>query len=140
MARYLSRLASEKTFVRSFLALIPMNLMTAPAANTATPNALAQRLRAAVELLEGVAVDRTLLSNLSLEERTRLLHAAGQLYCPDVKERRRLVKAKVRQRKLEKLQRDQSKLNETGIRKLRRQKVFTTPTFFRRRTSSRARS
>ena len=45
-------------------------------------------------------------------------------------ERRRLVKAKVRQRKAEKLQRDQSKLNETGIRKLRREKVFTTPNVF----------
>ncbi len=33
----------------------------------------------------------------------------------------------MRQRKAEKIQRDQSKLNQTGIRKLRREKVFTTP-------------
>jgi len=40
------------------------------------------------------------------------------------------VKAKVEQRKAEKLHRDQSKLHQTGIRKLRRKKVFTTPNVF----------
>ncbi|HEY0548863.1 MAG TPA: SDR family NAD(P)-dependent oxidoreductase, partial [Verrucomicrobiae bacterium] len=88
------------------------------------------RLRAATELLEAVAKDRSLLAKLSVEERTRLLTAAGEIYCPDVRERRRLVKAKVRQRQAEKLQRDQSKLNETGIRALRRKPVFTTPNVF----------
>jgi NAD(P)-dependent dehydrogenase (short-subunit alcohol dehydrogenase family) len=109
-----------------------MNPDTNAAANGADRNghALADRLRAAAEILEAAAADRALLSKLSIEERTRLLQAAGQIYCPDVSERRRLVKAKVRQRKQEKLQRDQSKLNETGIRKLRREKVFTTPNVF----------
>ena len=86
-----------------------------------------ERLRAAVELLEKVAGNRALLAELSVEERTRLLKAAGDIYSPDVSERRRLVKAKVRQRKADKLQRDQSKLNQTGIRKLRQKPVFTTP-------------
>src|SRR5882672_10449583 len=58
---------------------------------------------------------------------TERLKAAGDIYCPDVNDRRRLVKARVRRRKADKLQRDQSKLNETGIRKLRREKVFSTP-------------
>ncbi len=89
-----------------------------------------ERLKAAAELLEQVAANRALLADLSLEERTRLLKAAGEIYCPDVSERRRLVKARVRQRKTEKTQRDQSLLNETGIRKLRREKVFTTPNVF----------
>ena len=71
-----------------------------------------------------------MLAQLSLEERTRLLTAVGEIYCPDLKERRRLVKARVKQRKAEKLQRDQSKLHETGIRKLRREKVFMTPNVF----------
>ena len=84
----------------------------------------ADQLRAATELLEKVAGDRAVLAQLSLEERTRLLTAVGEIYCPDLKERRRLVKARVKQRKAEKLQRDQSKLHETGIRKLRREKVF----------------
>ncbi|MBP9900462.1 MAG: SDR family NAD(P)-dependent oxidoreductase [Verrucomicrobiota bacterium] len=89
--------------------------------------ALTERMRAAVDLLEQVASNRALLAGLSVEERTRLLRAAGNIYAPDVSERRRLVKAKVRQRKADKLQRDQSKLNQTGIRKLRQNPVFTTP-------------
>ena len=90
-------------------------------------HSLPERLRAAVELLEKVARNRALLAGLSVAERTRLLQVAGAIYSPDVSERRRLVKAKVRQRKADKLQRDQSKLKETGIRKLRQKPVFTTP-------------
>jgi NAD(P)-dependent dehydrogenase (short-subunit alcohol dehydrogenase family) len=93
-------------------------------------DSLAGRLKAAAEILEMAAGNRALLAELSEEERTRLLTVAGAIYCPDVNERRRLVKAKVRRRKAEKLKRDQSKLNETGIRKLRREKVFTTPNVF----------
>ncbi|TAL03666.1 MAG: SDR family oxidoreductase [Verrucomicrobia bacterium] len=89
-----------------------------------------EQLRAAAAILEKAARDRALLGAMSEAERTRLLKAAGEIYCPDVRERRRLVKAKVKQRKAEKLHRDQSKLNETGIRKLRREKVFTTPNVF----------
>ena len=88
------------------------------------------QLKAAAAILEAAAADRALLAQLSVEERTRLLTAAGEIYCPDLKERRRLVKARVKQRKVEKLQRDQSKLHETGIRKLRREKVFTSPNIF----------
>ena len=91
---------------------------------------LAAQLKAATELLEKAAGNRALLAALSVEERTRLLKAAGEIYSPDIRQRRRLVKAKVRQRKVEKLANDQSKLHETGIRKLRRQKVFTTPNVF----------
>ena len=98
---------------------------------TAQPPAdLAAQLKNAAEILEKVVANRALLARLSVEERTRLLKAAGEVYCPEVDERRRLVKAKVRQRKVEKTQRDQSKLNQTGIRKLRREKVFTTPNVF----------
>ena len=91
---------------------------------------LTAQLKAAAALLEKVAGNRALLASLSVEERPRLLRAAGDIFSPDVNERRRLVKAKVRKRKADKLQRDQSKLNETGIRKLRRKKVFTTPNVF----------
>jgi len=92
--------------------------------------ALLAQLKATAELLEKVAGNRALLAQLSVEERTRLLTAAGEIYCPDLKERRRLVKARVKQRKAEKLQVDQAKLHQTGIRKLRREKVFTTPNVF----------
>ena len=91
---------------------------------------LQAQLQAAAELLEKAAANRALLAGLSVADRTRLLKAAGEIYAPDVNQRRRLVKATVKQRKAEKLQRDQSKLHETGIRKLRRQKVFTTPNVF----------
>ena len=91
------------------------------------PDGLAARLKAAAELLESIAGNRALLAGISEEERMSLLRAAGEIYCPDVNARRRLVKATVRRRKAEKLQRDESKLNRTGIRKLRAQKVFTTP-------------
>ena len=84
-------------------------------------------MAAALALLEEVAANRARLLELSHEDRTRLIQAAGQLYCPDVRERRRLVKARVRQRKEEKTVRDQSVLEETGIRTLRRKPVFTTP-------------
>jgi len=82
---------------------------------------------AAAELLEQVAGNRALLAAMSVEDRTRLLKAAGDIYCPDVSQRRRLVKASARQRKAEKVDRDQTVLSETGIRALRRKPVFTTP-------------
>ncbi|MDB6125147.1 MAG: short-chain dehydrogenase/reductase [Pedosphaera sp.] len=88
---------------------------------------MAERLRAAAEVLEAVAADRALLAKMSAEERDRLLQAAGQIFCPDVNERRRLTRAKQRQRKAEKLERDQEVLTGTGIRELRRKPVFTTP-------------
>src|ERR1039457_6806112 len=97
---------------------------------SADPNTLSAQLKAAAEILEKAASNRALLAELSVEDRTRLLKAAGDIYCPDVVQRRRLVKAKVKQRKAEKISRDQSKLHETGIRKLRREKVFTTPNVF----------
>ncbi len=88
---------------------------------------IAAQLRAAAELLEKAAANREVLGQLTQEERTRLLKAAGDIYCPDVRERRRLVKATSRQRKNDRADRVQSVLNETGIRTLRRKPVFTTP-------------
>jgi NAD(P)-dependent dehydrogenase (short-subunit alcohol dehydrogenase family) len=86
-----------------------------------------EQLLAAAAALEAVAQDRALLANLPPADRARLVNAAGQIFCPDVGERRRLVKATQRQRKADKLKRDESVLADTGIRKLRRQSVFTTP-------------
>ncbi|MDO9174643.1 MAG: SDR family oxidoreductase, partial [Actinomycetota bacterium] len=88
------------------------------------------RLRAAAEALEAVVADRSLLQSLSLDERTRLLNAAGNVYEPDVEARRRQIKAERRQQKQQKAQRDQGALNETGIRSLRAKPVFTTPNVF----------
>ena len=98
-------------------------------AETIREGTLANQLLAAAALLEKVARDRAMLAALSIEERSQLLTAAGEVYCPDPYERRRLVKAQIRQRKAEKAKRDESKLTETGIRKLRRKKIFNTPNF-----------
>src|SRR6218665_2962894 len=91
---------------------------------------LKERLKAASVLLQQVAEDRTLLTELSPDERQALIKVAGEIYCPDSGERRRLVKATLRHRKAEKTKADQNKLQETGIRKLRREKVFTTPNVY----------
>ena len=86
-----------------------------------------EQLRAAIQILERAASDRMLLSQISQEEYSRLLKAAGQVFLPDPRERRRFVKSRMRQRKEEKEQRTQGVLNQTGIRELRRRPVYTTP-------------
>jgi NAD(P)-dependent dehydrogenase (short-subunit alcohol dehydrogenase family) len=91
---------------------------------------MAGRLRAATELLESVVADRTLLDGLTGEERVRLLNAAGDVFCPDVDERRKLAKSRRRTARAEKLRRDEEVLAGTGIRQLRAKPVFTTPNVF----------
>jgi NAD(P)-dependent dehydrogenase (short-subunit alcohol dehydrogenase family) len=91
---------------------------------------LVERVRAATELLESIVADRGLLAALPAPERQRLLDAAGAVFVPDTTARRRMVKATIRRRKAERLQREQSALDRTGIRRLRRQTVFTTPNAF----------
>ncbi len=94
------------------------------------PDDFEERLRSATELLEAVVADRSLLACLPLADRTRLLNAAGNVYSPDVEERRRQIKAERRQHKAERVQRDQGTLSGTGIRTLRAKPVFTTPNVF----------
>jgi NAD(P)-dependent dehydrogenase (short-subunit alcohol dehydrogenase family) len=106
----------------------PKNNFAASA--TTQEQSLAERLAAASELLEAVAKNRALLAEMPEEERTRLLQAAGQVSRPDAVDRRRLRKAQLRKRDAERLQRDQSRLNETGIRQLRKKPVFTTPNVY----------
>jgi hypothetical protein len=53
----------------------------------------AERLRAATEILESVVRDRGLLGALSVEERTRLLSAAGDVHNPDIVQRRLWAKS-----------------------------------------------
>ena len=91
---------------------------------------LREQLDALVSLLEDIGRNRGLLSDLSAEERTRLIQAAGRVYNPDPAARRHLVKAIEKRRKADRAKRDDRKLHETGIRSLRRQPVFTTPNVF----------
>jgi NAD(P)-dependent dehydrogenase (short-subunit alcohol dehydrogenase family) len=91
---------------------------------------LIDRVQDAIELLESVAQDRLLLDDVPQDDRLRLLQAAGRVSRPDADARRQVVKAAQRKRKLDKRAREESVLSETGIRKLRRQVVFTTPNVF----------
>jgi NAD(P)-dependent dehydrogenase (short-subunit alcohol dehydrogenase family) len=94
------------------------------------PDPLADRLRAATELLEAVVADRDLLAALDVDERARLLSAAGDVFEPDVERRRRQIKAQRRAQKAERARADQEALSATGIRSLRSKPVFTTPDAF----------
>ena len=87
----------------------------------------AERLKAATEILESVVRDRGLLGALSVEERTRLLSAAGDVHNPDLVQRRLWAKSLRKREKAAKLERDESALAETGIRVLREKPVYTTP-------------
>ncbi len=105
------------------------HLTTDPLAGL-TPDEISARVREAALLLESIAGDRAVLAQIAAEDRTRLLHAAGQVSRPDALARRRLVKATRVQRKQERVQRAESVLQDTGIRKLRREEVFITPRLF----------
>ena len=86
-------------------------------------------LKTAIETLEAIVRDRTLLQELTVDERTRLLSAAGAVFDPDVVARRRAAKELRRRKKNAKLADDEVTLAETGIRVLRSKPVFTTPNY-----------
>jgi NAD(P)-dependent dehydrogenase (short-subunit alcohol dehydrogenase family) len=96
--------------------------------------ALLERLRAATDTLELIVANHGALAVLTPEERTRLRQAVARIYNPDARERRNLVKAITRRRKREVVNRDDEVLNDTGIRSLRRQPVFTTPNIYAPKT------
>ena len=91
---------------------------------------LVERLRDAVELLESIAADRTVLEGVPDEERKRLLQAVASVYHPDRVERRRMSKITARERKAARVKRDQAARAGTGIQTLRRKPVFHTPNVF----------
>jgi NAD(P)-dependent dehydrogenase (short-subunit alcohol dehydrogenase family) len=94
-------------------------------------DSLAERFRVAAELLEQIVADRSLLADITEEERNRLLVAAGAVSRPDAIHRRQLLKVVKRKKRAEKVQREESLLAATGIRTLRRQPVFiTSPNIF----------
>lgn len=107
------------------------NITSIPAVSTDTnASSLAQRVLRATELLEEIVADRAILAEVDVEDRNRLLQAAGQVSRPDVIDRRRLLKVSKRKRKAERVKREESVLADTGIRRSRRDSVFTTPNYF----------
>jgi NAD(P)-dependent dehydrogenase (short-subunit alcohol dehydrogenase family) len=89
-------------------------------------SSLPERLRAAADLLETIVADRSLLAGIPEADRNRLLNAAGRVSRPDALSRRQLLKVVKRKKRAEKVQRAETVLASTGIRKLRREPVFIT--------------
>ena len=71
-----------------------------------------------------------MLSSLSVEDRTRLLNAAADVFDPDPVQRRRYTKEKRKQERAASIREDEAKLADTGIRVLREKPVFTTPNVY----------
>lgn len=84
----------------------------------------------AAELLETVVADRSILAELSQTDQQRLVDAAGLVWCPDVRQRRTLARALAAKRRSEWVAREETVLQETGIRALRRRPTFTSPNVF----------
>ncbi|HEY3673146.1 MAG TPA: SDR family oxidoreductase [Acidimicrobiia bacterium] len=82
------------------------------------------------ELLERVVADPSILQGVTEQDRIRFVNAAGDVFCPDVDERRRRTKARQRRDRSQTLGRDEAVLAGTGIRRLRAKPVFTTPNVF----------
>jgi NAD(P)-dependent dehydrogenase (short-subunit alcohol dehydrogenase family) len=104
-----------------------------PASPQGAPSdpAFLEGIRSAKRLLQQIAADRTLLMRLPNDERRELMDVVGQVFNPDPRARRAMVKATARERKAAAAQRDDALLQETGIRELRRKPVFTTPNVYR---------
>ena len=90
----------------------------------------AERLEAALALLEAIVADRGVLADLPADERERLLKAVALVHHPEPRARRRQAKEEARERAQEKARQTEALLNQTGIRTLRRKPVFTTPNYF----------
>jgi len=92
--------------------------------------ALLDRLREATALLESLAADPLLLAELPAQDRGRLHQAVANVYHPDPATRRVKLKAKQKAHYASKIRADDTVLNQTGIRALRRKPVFSTPSVF----------
>ncbi|HEY9462587.1 MAG TPA: hypothetical protein VIR54_05825, partial [Vicinamibacterales bacterium] len=79
--------------------------------SSATDQLTRERLREAIELLESIASDRSVLAGVPEEERKRLLQAVANVYSPDRVERRRRAKIVDRQRKAARVKSDQGVLH-----------------------------
>jgi NAD(P)-dependent dehydrogenase (short-subunit alcohol dehydrogenase family) len=89
-----------------------------------------EEIERATELLERVVGDPSLLEVMPEHERIRFVNAAGDVFCPDVDERRRRSKQRQRRQRSATLAHDEAILAGTGIRRLRAKPVFTTPNVF----------
>ena len=91
---------------------------------------LLERLRAAADVLEAIAADARLRDALPEADLKRLKAAVSRFHHPDPIAHRKVRREKKRARVAEKNRNDDTVLNDTGIRALRRKPVFTTPNCF----------
>ena len=98
--------------------------------HTETAPKLVDRLRSTSELLESIASNRALLTQVPAEDRERFHRAIADVYNPDPVARRRMVSAARREQVATRAAGTDAVLNETGIRTLRRKPVFTSPNVF----------
>ena len=85
------------------------------------------QIASAIDVLEYLSTDLRRLAELPEEVRIRLVSAGGQLSRPDRYSKKNLAKVLARQRLATKRDADQSLLDQTGIRVLRKEPVFRTP-------------
>jgi len=98
-------------------------------ASASTPDRadIRARLQQTTASLQALAASREWLDELTVEERTALLTAAGEVFCADPILRRAQVKARRRQSHHKRIAHDEALLTGTGIRTQRSKPVFTTP-------------
>ena len=107
-----------------------MSRRHAPPAESTDDQLLRARIRAAVEILEEIGEDRSVLAHADPADQRRLTQAAGKVWAPDETRRRQLTRALAKRRKAEATRRKEDALNQTGIRTLRRRPTFTTPNVY----------
>lgn len=91
---------------------------------------LPERVRIALDVLEAIRDDRSLLDALPDADRIRLLQAVALVHHPEPRARRKQAKQHARERARDKARATEALLDQTGIRTLRRKPVFTTPNYF----------
>ena len=81
----------------------------------------------AIDLLERLAADWSLLDRLPAGDRARLHRAVAGLSVPEPRAGRKRARREIRERRLERIGQEEALLDGTGIRALRRRPVVTTP-------------
>lgn len=89
-----------------------------------------KRLLDTTAFLRSVVETPEVINELGAEDKAAFFNAAGDVFCPDPEIRRRRTKLLRKQRDAQRTKRDESVLDETGIRTLRAKPVFTTPDVF----------
>ena len=102
---------------------------TSPSNDASLEIEFAERVVAAIELLERVRDNRALLAAVDTEQRKRLLVVAGQVARPGPWAKRELAREARRRRRADKRKADDHVLAQRGIRAKRRQALTAEPVY-----------